>query len=244
MYREKGYSLIEYLAVIIIVGILGAVATARYFTLIEEAKLKAHLANINTLQKTIYVEQPFFINANAFKHWFLKKYPHMICPWSGEPYEIYNGAVWAFDTSNKCRIGFLTRRYYYFLTAYHYTAGKDIVLTAVKRYGGCNREYVVVKNITSATLSLDGWYITDSYGRYSYKFIFSGVVLGPGETFKVWAAKNYGGVWLRNGKPGKCFGGINNNYRGQYDMLLLFDDEDNLHDFTDENNPVNGSLSY
>ncbi|NOZ92887.1 MAG: prepilin-type N-terminal cleavage/methylation domain-containing protein [Dictyoglomi bacterium] len=243
-YREVGYSLIESVVVIVILGILLAAAVPYYLDAVEEAKDKAHLTNIDMIVKTLTVDRPTLWNASEFAIWFYKKYPDMLCPWSGKPYQVFNGAVWAYDEGNKCTIGFLTRNFYHLITAYHYTGGKQLVFTAVQRWGGCHKEYVVVKNISNKTIRLNGWSITDGYGRYSYKFIFGNIELTPGSTLKIYSDTNRYGTWFRNGKRGKCFGGINNNYLGQYDVLFLLTPHNVVHDFTDEQNPVNGPATY
>ena len=241
---QRGYSLIESIVVVIILSVLIAVAIPYYLDAVEEAKEKTHLANMDMIVKTLVVDKPVFWNASEFAIWFYKKYPDMICPWSGKPYSIYNGAVWAYDNNHRCTIGFLTRKFYYLITGYHFTNGKSLVLTAVQRWGGCKKEYVVVKNISDKSISLFGWSIADGYGRYSYRFNFNNIVLEPGHAIKVYVDDNEYGIWLRNGNPGKCFGGVNNNYKGQYDILFLITPSNTIHDFTDEQNPINGPATY
>lgn len=230
--------------VIIIIGILSSIAFPLFHRVIDNAKLNSHLANIQTVKKTLALERPVLGNSWGFMNWLYARYPDMKCPWDGSPYRVYNGAIGYMEEQYKCYIGFLKRKNYYLITAYHYNVVQRLVITAVQRYGGCNKEYVVIKNITTSTITLDSWYISDGYGRYSYKFVFDNVTLPPNHKIKIYSNLNIGGVWYRNGKIGKCFGGINNNYSGQYDILFLIDPYGHIEDFSDEQNPVDGPLVY
>jgi len=243
-FKETGKILLELLIIVIIIGILSSIAFPLFSRAIDNAKLNVHLVNVQTVKKTLVLERPVFINAWSFMRWLYDRYPNMICPWDGEPYRIYNGAIGHMEEKYKCYIGFLKRRNYYLITAYKYDVVQRLVITAVQRYGGCDKEYIVIKNISTSTITLDDWYISDGYGRYSYKFVFDNIELSPNEKVKIYSNLNLVGIWYRDGKVGKCFGGINNNYSGQYDIIFLIDPYGRVEDFSDEQNPVDGPLVY
>jgi len=243
-YKGSGKILLELLVVIIIIGILSSVAFPIFHRVIDNAKLNSHLTNIKTVQKTLALEHPVFNNSWSFMRWLYDRYPDMICPWDGNPYRVYNGAIGYMEEKYKCYIGFLKRRNYYLITAYHYNVAQRLVITAVQRYGGCDKEYVVIKNISTSTITLGGWYISDGYGRYSYKFVFDSIELFPNDKIKIYSNLNVWGTWYRDGRIGRCFGGINNNYSGQCDVLFLVDPYGRIEDFSDEQNPVDGPLVY
>ncbi len=240
--REEGYSLIESVVVVIIVSVLLAISIPLYFQLIESARVRAHITNIKHIVKHLYLLDHKLDNPYSFLRWMRTVFTDMTCPWSGQPYDVYNGAIGVTEYNLRCYIGFLRRKENYLITAYSYDINKPVVFSAVQRWGGCHKEYVILKNISDRSINIGEWSISDGYGRYKYKFVFNNLVLEPNATVKVFSDTNIGGVWFRNGKPGRCFGGINNNYEGQYDVLYLLDHNNRIVDFTDEQNPVNGPI--
>jgi prepilin-type N-terminal cleavage/methylation domain-containing protein len=55
--EEKGFTLVELMVVVVIIGILVAIAIPIYNTLQETARLNAHMSNIRTIEGTIAVAQ-------------------------------------------------------------------------------------------------------------------------------------------------------------------------------------------
>jgi prepilin-type N-terminal cleavage/methylation domain-containing protein len=51
--NQKGFTLVELMVVVVIIGILSAIAVPVYNSVSEKAKLNAHLANIRTIEGAI-----------------------------------------------------------------------------------------------------------------------------------------------------------------------------------------------
>ncbi len=74
---KKGFTLIELMIVIVIIGILTAIAIPNFYKLIYKAKAASVIANMHTTQVTVETEaidnnQKYFPNIDAF----VNKLPH------------------------------------------------------------------------------------------------------------------------------------------------------------------------
>ena len=220
---KSGFSLVELLVVLIVAGVLLAVAIPRFLSAIESARMKSHLLEVKTVYVALLSELVKPKNIWEFSAWLRKTVPDLKCPWSGEPYRLYSGPVDTASDGMRCVLGYMYRgREYFVFTAYGFSSIGNLVIYKLKQVGGCGSEYVEVRNIGSASMSLDGWTLRDAYGYYSYKFSFEpGLKLAPGGVIRVSTDPQFQpgvGEWNR-----RCVLGIfNNSGKFPYDEARLF----------------------
>lgn len=165
--QQKGFSLIELLVVIILLGILLAIGTARYYSAIDVSKEKARLSNLKTIQKLIETAYPkpeesewtnFIIND-------LRSDP--ICPYSGHPFEMLTGTLDPTNPNNICKVAYQKIDDNRFtLTSYKFavglTASKAVKITYIEYIGDCDNEYVIIKNYSNNPINIGNWTLSDA----------------------------------------------------------------------------------
>ncbi len=220
---KDGFSLVELLVVLIVLGVLLSVAIPKFLSAIEAAKMEAHLQEARAVYLALLAEPIKPRNIWEFSAWLRKNVPGLRCPWSGGSYKLYSGPVDTASDGMKCVLGYMYRgRDYFVFTAYGFSSVGNLVIYKLKQAGGCGSEYVEIKNIGSASVPLEDWAIRDAYGYYSYMFSFEpGLKLAPGDVVRVSTAPQYQpgiGEWNR-----PCVLGIfNNSGKFPYDEARLF----------------------
>ena len=99
--NEKGFTLVELMVVVVIIGILVAIAIPIYNTLQETARLNAHMANIRTIEGTIAVAQAEgVVVANIDTARLTADYFSATNPWPNSPgtYAVAAGVLTAAPT--------------------------------------------------------------------------------------------------------------------------------------------------
>lgn len=98
--KRKGFTLIELVVVIAILGILAALAVPRFTGTMENAKQKAHNSNVRTIESAINLylsENPDKtindVKIEDLKDDYLKEIPKFPFD-SGVEYDIRDGEVW------------------------------------------------------------------------------------------------------------------------------------------------------
>jgi len=172
--QQKGFSLIELLVVIVLLGILLAIGTARYYSAIDESMEKVRLSNLKTIQKLIETSYPkpeesewtnFIIND-------LQSEP--ICPYSGQPFEMLTGTLDPTNPDNICKVAYQKiddNRFV--LTSYKFVAGwtssTAVKITHIEYSGNCDNEYVVITNYSNNTINIGNWTLSDA-SRHVFTF--------------------------------------------------------------------------
>lgn len=71
LIKKKGFTLIELMIVVVVIGILVAIAIPNYYSLVDKAKIASVVANMHTAQVTVETEamgstQTYFPNIASF----------------------------------------------------------------------------------------------------------------------------------------------------------------------------------
>ena len=164
--QQKGFSLIELLVVIVLLGILLVVGISRYYSAIDESMEKVRLGNLKTIQKLIEIAYPkpeesewenFIIND-------LQSEP--TCPYSGQPFEMLTGTLDPTNPDNICKVAYQRMDDERFvLTSYKFVVGwtssTAVKITHIEYRGMCNNEYVIITNYSNNTVNIGNWTLND-----------------------------------------------------------------------------------
>ncbi|MGB9858219.1 MAG: type II secretion system protein [Dictyoglomaceae bacterium] len=102
---KKGFSLIEILVAIGIIGILVAIATPLYFDTVRQAKRNAQLENMRIVKTSLEMyylkNRSYPVDAWAFTTYFFynpQYFPErLVCPYNNQPYEVIQWQPWYTD---------------------------------------------------------------------------------------------------------------------------------------------------
>jgi prepilin-type N-terminal cleavage/methylation domain-containing protein len=225
----RGYTLVELLVVVIILAVLVAIAVGRYYSGVEAAKTNARLADLRNIQMLIETSYPRPSEDGWADYVRANMDGEIVCPYTGEPYQLVSGVLDVSDRQNMCRVGYKrVDDLRYVLTSYHFSVGSlryPVVIEEIHYEGRCTYEYVTILNIGGEPVNIGGWTLADTLGGYRYIFTFDAdVTLDPYSSVTVYSTPQVQSIgrWNRG-----CTGGIWNDTG---DKAILKDADGNVVD--------------